>query len=115
MTNRLKANRPVQLWRPHGVATPFQWLEAGLLRYPKVQSVGLVGSLAVLLLCWLRRRDGLRLGALVPAGLSVGNFGMLLVFGVADPARYLLPTICLFYVALLALLVPGDAAARSEA
>lgn len=103
----LQADRPIRLWQAHGAMVPFQRLEALLLRYPKVQSVGLIGSLAVLLICWLRRQRGVRLGALVPAGLAVGNFGMLAVFGVADPARYMLPTTCLCYVALLALLAPG--------
>lgn len=107
MMGRLHANRPVQLWRRTDATPPFEWLEASVLRYPKVQSVALVGALAILLLCWLRRRDGIRLGALVPAGFGIGNFGMLIVFGVADPARYLLPTTCLFYVALLALLAPA--------
>ncbi|MGY4397491.1 hypothetical protein ACVWZA_002685 [Sphingomonas sp. UYAg733] len=108
MMTRLRANRPVQLWQTRPADQPFQWLETGLLRYPKVQSVAMIGSLAILLLCGLRRREGIRLGALLPAGLALGNFGMLVVFGVADPVRYLLPTICLFYVALLALLVPGS-------
>jgi hypothetical protein len=106
MMKRLRANRPVELWQAQIAAMPFIWLEAHLLKFPKVQSVGLVGSLAVLLLCWLRRREGVRLGALLPASLGLGNFGTLVVFGVADPGRYLLPTVCLFYVALLALLVP---------
>jgi hypothetical protein len=104
----LKANRPVQLWRAGIIARPFQWLESALLRFPKVQSVGLIGALALLLLSWLRRRDGVRLGVLLAAGLGAANFGMLMVFGVADPLRYMLPTICLFYVAVLALLAPGD-------
>jgi len=108
MMTRLKANRPIQLWRAKKVAEPFAWLESVLLRYPKVQSVALIGSLALLLFCWLRREDGVRLGVLVPASLGVANFGMLLLFGVADPVRYLLPTICLFYLALLALLAPAD-------
>ncbi|WP_261300344.1 hypothetical protein [Sphingomonas alpina] len=107
MMARLHANRPVQLWRAGPATAAFQWLEVHLLRYPKIQSVALVGSLAILLFGWLRRRTDVRLGALLPAAIGLGNFGMLLVFGVADPARYLLPTVCLFYVALLAQLAPG--------
>jgi hypothetical protein len=111
MMARLKANRPVQLWRARTAAEPFKWLETHLLRYPKIQSVALIGSLALLLLCWMRRRDGIRLGVIVPTSLGIANFGMLIIFGVADPVRYLLPTICLFYVALLALLAPGSKSA----
>lgn len=107
MMTRLKANRPVQLWRTKEIAEPFKWLESHLFRYPKVQSVALIGSLALLLLSWMRRQGGLRLGVILPASLGIANVGMLVLFGVADPARYLLPTICLFHVALLALLAPG--------
>ncbi|RZL75714.1 MAG: hypothetical protein EOP66_10805, partial [Sphingomonas sp.] len=55
---RLGANRPIQLWAPQAATAPFRWLEAHLLRFPKVQSLAIVGSLAVLLLGWLRRGHG---------------------------------------------------------
>lgn len=107
---KFKADHPVQLWRATSTATPFRVLETALWRFPKIQSVALIGSLALLLFAWLGRRDGIRLAVLIPACLGLGNFGMLLVFGVADPARYLLPTVGLFYVALLALLAPATPA-----
>lgn len=115
MMARLKADRPVRLWRP-GIATrPFRWLEARLLRYPTIHFVAILGSLAMLLHGWLQRRDGVRLGALLAVGLGLGNVAMLVVFGVADPARYLLPTTCLFYAALLALIVPARSTSEAAA
>lgn len=108
MMHRLHANRPVQAWHDRAITAPFRSIERGLFKAPKVRAFALIGALAILLLCWIRRSEGLRLGALLPAGFAVGNFVMLLLFGVADPVRYMLPTIVLCYVAALALLAPGS-------
>ena len=115
MMRRLHANRPVQRWRPTPATPALAWLERHLFGFPRVQSLAVIGSLAILLLCWMRRHDTIRLSAIVPVGLGLGNFLMLVLFGVADPARYLLPTICMFYTAILALAAPdGDGAMAAQ-
>jgi hypothetical protein len=103
----VKPNRPIALWRPSFATEPMRWLERVLFKFPKVQWAGLIVCLAVLLFGWTRRREGIRLGAILAAGFGVGNFAMLAVFGVADPGRYMLPTVALAYLALLALLAPA--------
>ncbi|WP_304561295.1 hypothetical protein [Sphingomonas immobilis] len=110
----VKPNRPIALWHPSFATEPMRWLERALFKFPKVQWVGLIICLAVLLFGWTRRHDGIRLGAILAAALGLGNFAMLAVFGVADPARYMVPTVGLAYLALLALLAPPLVGNRFE-
>jgi hypothetical protein len=105
---QVHANRAIDVWQPSFATMPFRWLERSMFRFYKVQWVGLITCLAVLLLSWIWRHNGVRLGAILPAALGVGNFSMLAVFGVADPGRYMLPTAGLAYLALLALLAPRN-------
>lgn len=107
----MAANRPIGLWHPSPLTEPVRWLERVLFRFPNVQWAGLIACLSILVFSWMRRADGIRLGAIVAAALGVGNFAMLAVFGVADPGRYMLPTVALAYLALLALLAPARKAA----
>lgn len=102
----LHSDRVVGLWRPSAATDAMRWLERLLFKFPKAQGAGLIACLSVLLLSCIRRNDGVRFGAILSAGLGVGNFAMLVVFGVADPGRYMLLTIGLAYVALLALMAP---------
>jgi len=103
---QLHTDRRVDLWRPSITTAPMRWLERAMLKFPKAQWAGLLVCLTVLLSNWLRRRQCIRYGAILAAGLGVSNFAMLVVFGVADPSRYMLPTVVLAYVALLAMLAP---------
>ena len=107
MMHRLGANRPIQLWRDSGATGALTTLERTLFKYSKLQAFALIGCLGLVLLCWMRRAAGIRLDVLLPAAFGVANFGMLLFFGVADPARYMLATIVLCYGSLIALLVPA--------
>ena len=104
----MHSDRPIGLWRPSMLTAPMRWLEASLFRFPKVQWAGLIACLAVLLASWLRRADGVRFGAILAAALGTGNFAALAVFGVAEPGRYMWPTVALAYVALLAMIAPAD-------
>ena len=113
MMHRLRANRPIQLWQDSGATEALKTIERIVFKYPKSQAFALIGCLALLLSCWMRRAREIRLDVLLPAAFGVANFGMLLVFGVADPARYMLPTIVLCYVGLIALLTPGATSPRN--
>ncbi|WP_404371771.1 hypothetical protein AB5I39_04625 [Sphingomonas sp. MMS24-J45] len=107
MMHRLQANRPIQLWQDSALTEPLKAIEQVLFKFPKSQAFALIGCLALLLSCWMRRGRRIRLDVLLPAALGVANFGMLFVFGVADPGRYMLPTIVLCYVGSIALLTPA--------
>ena len=113
MMHRLHANRPIQLWQDSGATEALETIERILFKYPKAQAFALIGCLGLLLSCWMRRAREIRLDVLLPAAFGVANFGMLLVFGVADPGRYMLPTIVLCYVGLIALLTPGATSPRN--
>lgn len=102
----LGVQRGVALWRPSPLTPPFQALERVLFRFPGAGFVGFFACLAAWLAQWLRRARGVSLGAVLAASLGAGNAAMLLVCGVADPARYMMPTLALAYVALLAGLAP---------
>lgn len=102
----LHTDRRIDLWRPSIATAPMRWLERTMFKFPKAQWAGLIACLAVLLSNWMRRQKSVRYGAILAAGFGVGNFAMLAVFGVADPSRYMFPTVALAYVALLAMLAP---------
>ena len=108
MTATMPGSPPIARWQPSIATAPMRWLEATLFRFPKVQWAGFIVCLAILLASWLRRADGLRFGAILAAALGTGNMATLAVFGVADPGRYMWPTVVLAYVALLAVLAPAD-------
>lgn len=104
---QLRSRSTIHLWHPSIASNPARWLERVTFKFPKVQWVGLLICLSVLLASWMRRQIGVRLGALLSAGLGTGNVLMLGVFGVADPGRYMLPTVGLAYMALLAMVAPA--------
>ena len=107
MLAAMHAQRRIDRWRPSITTVPMRWLEATLFRFPKVQWLGLIACLAVLLGSWMRRAEGIRVGAILAASLGTGNLVTLMLFGVADPGRYMWPTVVLAYVALLAMLAPA--------
>lgn len=113
MMQRLGANRPVQVWHDSDATEVLKTIERTLFKFPKSQAFALIGCLASLLWCWMRRARELRLDVMLPAAFGIANFGMLLFFGVADPGRYMLLTIVLFYVGLIALLSRATTAPRA--
>jgi len=111
----MHATMTIASWAPSPMTPAPRWLERHVFKFAKAQAFALLACLAVLLANWIQRQNGIRLGAVLAAALGTGNVAMLAVFGVADPTRYVLPTIVLAYLALLAMLWPARPAPPRDA
>ena len=88
----------IQMWRDSAVASFFIAISDLALAHRIIYLATMLGSLSILYLTWRQRC----LPATLAASVALGNFAMLVFFGVSNEGRYLFPTIaCSLYGAII--------------
>jgi hypothetical protein len=93
----------ILMWKENGLTSAFSLL-GGILHAPRgAPAAAVVLCFVILLLAWRRRRSGTApdVPAILAASLGAGNFVMHAILGVASQDRYLFPTLCCGYLALV--------------